>query len=378
MYKMKIAILTYPIHSNFGFIMQAYALQVHIRKLGHVPVTINVQPQKVRTINKIKQTIKDFINTFKGKDNSCFFRSWPTYQQQQFMDQNTNMFVKEYLSLTLPVSSKQDFFREDIQSFDSYIVGSDQVWRYAYINDITTYFFDFFPDDKPRMSYAASFGISDFDYSKKSENQCRNLISKFDIVSVREFDGVKICKDKFGVNAIKVIDPVFLLDKMEYSSLAQKGKKLSLKKYLFSYILDVNEEKRQFVKDLSCQLGLEVVNLLPEKFYMRGSENIEQCIYPPICDLLRGFMECEYVVTDSFHGTAFSIIFNKKFTVFSNNYRGNSRLNSILSTFSLESRLYSKFHDINEKIQYDNVNNLIKEQRHFSSKVLEKFFTSNN
>ena len=378
MYKMKIAILTYPIHSNFGFIMQAYALQVHIRKLGHVPVTINVQPQKVRTINKIKQTIKDFINTFKGKDNSCFFRSWPTYQQQQFMDQNTNMFVKEYLSLTLPVSSKQDFFREDIQSFDSYIVGSDQVWRYAYINDITTYFFDFLPDDKPRMSYAASFGISDFDYSKKSENQCRNLISKFDIVSVREFDGVKICKDKFGVNAIKVIDPVFLLDKMEYSSLAQKGKKLSLKKYLFSYILDVNEEKRQFVKDLSCQLGLEVVNLLPEKFYMRGSENIEQCIYPPICDLLRGFMECEYVVTDSFHGTAFSIIFNKKFTVFSNNYRGNSRLNSILSTFSLESRLYSKFHDRNEKLQYDNVNNLIKEQRHFSSKVLEKFFTSNN
>ena len=161
MYKMKIAILTYPIHSNFGFIMQAYALQVHIRKLGHVPVTINVQPQKVRTINKIKQTIKNFINTFKGKDNSCFFRSWPTYQQQQFMDQNTNMFVKEYLSLTLPVSSKQDFFREDIQSFDSYIVGSDQVWRYAYINDITTYFFDFLPDDKPRMSYAASFGISE-------------------------------------------------------------------------------------------------------------------------------------------------------------------------------------------------------------------------
>lgn len=369
---MKVAILTYPIHSNFGFIMQAYALQEQLRRLGHTPYTLNVIAPRPRKINIIKQTIKDVFYTIKGVCGYRMFRYWPTEEQKMFLDRHTLDFVKENINLTSPIVVESDFLREDIQNFDYYIVGSDQVWRYSYINNIRNYFFDFLPDTKKRISYAASFGISYCDYDDSSRLDCSQLLKKFSLVTVREFDGVDICKQAFGVDAVKVLDPVFLLDKQDYINLSQKGKVKSLDKFLLAYILDPNEKKLDFIQKIAKKKGLKIVDILPQKFHLKGPKHIEECVFPSIYDILASFAQCDYVVTDSFHGTAFSVIFNKKFTIFSNDYRGNSRLKSILKTFNLEQRLYSEHHNVDRSVDYDNVNKIISEQRLMSAELLEK------
>lgn len=372
---MKIAILTYPVHSNFGFLMQAYALQKFLIYMGHEPYTFNIEPTRPRLLNRIKQTIKDIIYTAKGVEGYCAFRYWPTTEQQYYMDTNTWKFVKENIQLTDVVKKITDLYHTDVSKYDAFIVGSDQVWRYAYLDNITSYFFDFIPNDKPRMSYAASFGISHLDYKQRDKEACKQLIRKFDVVTVREYEGVDICRNEFGVEATKVIDPTFLLSKDDYSALAAKG---NLPKtdnpFLFAYILDWNGEKRSIIEKLAYERGLEIINLLPQKFHLVGPSKIEELVYPSVYDILRAFRDADYVVTDSFHGTAFSIILNKQFSIFLNKNRGNSRLTSILQTFGLEDRVISGCNVHLPFCQYDNINLIINEQRTKSVDILNNFF----
>lgn len=372
---MKIAILTYPIHSNFGFLMQAYALQTYLRKLGHEPFTFYITPSQKTCINKLKQTIKDIVYTVKGIEGYRCFRYWPTKEQQEYMDKKTWHFVKNNIQLTTPIKKLSDLYSFDVNDYDAYIVGSDQVWRYAYIDNITNFFFDFLPDEKPRMSYAASFGIGTLDYNAKDKELCKHLLKKFDVVTVREYDGVNICQKEFGVDAVKVLDPVFLLDKKHYSNLSALSEDKYNEKFLFTYILDPNTAKLSFVKKVASEKNLKVVNLLPEKFYLKGPTEIEKMVYPSVYDILKAINDSEYVITDSFHGTAFSILLNKQFTIFSNKLRGNSRLSSILKTFGLENRILSENHNYDDIIDFDNVNRIISEQRTFSYNILDNFLS---
>lgn len=371
--KMKVAILTYPIHSNFGFLMQAYALQTFIKKLGHEPFTFYITPSKKKMINKIKQTVKDILYTMRGAEGYRAFRYWATKEQQEFMDSKTWDFVRNNIHLTSKIEDLSALYKFDINEYDAFIVGSDQVWRYAFLNRITTFYFDFLPDTKRRMSYAASFGISYLDYTKKDKATCKKLLEKFDILTVRESDGVKICTNDFGIDAIKVLDPVFLLDKNEYSGLAALGDFPIKGEFLFTYILDPNAEKNAFVLKIANERRLKIVNLLPEKFHLKGPSHIDTLVYPSVYDFLGAFKEADYVVTDSFHGTAFSIIFNKQFTVYSNKIRGNSRLISILQTFGIENRIFSDQHHYSDVINYKRINHIISEQRSISSSILKEF-----
>lgn len=371
--KMKIAILTYPLHSNFGFLMQAYALQTFLRKLGHDPYTINIVPQKTPFKNKIKQTIKDIINTLKGVPGCRCFRYWPSEEQQSYMDKNTWDFLNRNLKLTYRLDEFKDLYKFNVEDYDAFIVGSDQVWRNAYLDQITSFYFDFVPNHIKRMSYAASFGISYLDYPKKEKEICKELLQKFDIVTVRETDGVQICKDEYGLEAKKVLDPVFLLTKSDYEYLAEKGKKLSNKKYLFHYLLDPTPEKMAFIENLASENDYDIVNIMPGSFHLLGPKHIEELVYPSVYDMLSGFYHADYVVTDSFHGSAFSIILNKNFTVFANKKRGNSRLTSILSTFGLEDRIYNSGYNYMESIDYEKVNAVISEQRKRSEFIINSF-----
>ena len=113
---MKIAILTYPLHSNFGFLMQAYAMQSFLRKLGHDPYTINIVPPKTPLKNKIKQTIKDIIFSIKGVPGCRAFRYWPTSEQQAYMDKNTWDFLNANLKLTNRLKSFKELYNFNVHS----------------------------------------------------------------------------------------------------------------------------------------------------------------------------------------------------------------------------------------------------------------------
>lgn len=371
----KVAILTYPLHSNFGSIMQNYAMQSYLRRLGYNPYTFYIESDnKTSLINIVKQTIHDIYFVLKGKKGYRAFRYRPTDAQKQYMDQHTWEFIHANIQLTEKLDKITDLYKIDVKPYDAFIVGSDQVWRSAYLDNITCYYFDFLPDEKKRMSYAASFGVDYLDYSRCDKNKCAELIKKFDIVTVREFEGIDICRDCFGIEAIKVIDPVFLLTKEDYSILANKGSNLvNGEPFLFSYILDWTEEKRRIINKISKKKNLVIVDLLPEKFHLVGPSKLSSLVFPPIYDIIRAFRDASYIVTDSFHGTAFSIIMNRPMSVFLNDSRGNSRLYSILKTFNLKNRIISNDEFCDDSIDFDMINDLIFNQRLFSERILKHF-----
>ena len=161
--------------------------------------------------------------------------------------------------------------------------------------------------------------------------------------------------------------------KLTYNKNIKAIKKLSNKKYLFHYLLDPTPEKMAFIENLASENDYDIVNIMPGSFHLLGPKHIEELVYPSVYDMLSGFYHADYVVTDSFHGSAFSIILNKNFTVFANKKRGNSRLTSILSTFGLEDRIYNSGYNYMESIDYEKVNAVISEQRKRSEFIINSF-----
>ena len=236
---------------------------------------------------------------------------------------------------------------------DAFVVGSDQVWRLRYSINIPSFFFSFLPDDKIRLSYAASFGISNNDYGHRLTETCKKLLDNFSAVSVREKSAVDLCKKEFGVDAVSVLDPTLLLTKNDYQQLIERDKVKGIpsKPFLLLYILDCNVEKDNVAKKIAKGKGLEIYRIKTSDFGKVGSRHIEDCVYPHISTWLSAFHKADYVVTDSFHGTVFSIIFQKQFLTFANVSRGADRMVSLLDMCDLKFRLYGK-HFCDSEINY--------------------------
>lgn len=368
---MKIAILTLPIHSNFGYIMQLYALQTVIRKQGHEVHTIQLKDEPRTLKQKSIYFVKSFIAKYLLYRKATPFRHWPTKEQMDIIDVNTWDFINKHCQLTKYIQSI-DHLKYLSSDYDAFVVGSDQVWRRRYSIDIPSFFFSFLPENKLRIAYAASFGISHNDYNGALTEQCKMLLSKFHGIGVREKEAVNICKNDFHVNAVQVLDPTFLITNDEYALLIDKNKveNVPSQPFLLLYILDPTEEKYLTAEKIAHEKGLKVLLIKPSDFGKVGSKHIDDCVYPHISTWLYAFKHASYIVTDSFHGTSFSIIFKKPFMVFNNASRGGCRITSILSICGLNERLYnSSFAD--STIDYQIVNKKLSEVRSKSLQFLK-------
>ena len=371
---MKVAILTLKIHSNFGYLMQLYALQRVIKSLGHEPYTFFIKEEQPTFRAKVKDLIYNlYVRLLKGQ-KAKLFKRWFTENERCILDKNTWDFVRSNVQLTEHFKSAKDFYNFDITKFDAYIVGSDQVWREPYSMDLPLYFFSFLDSKTRRMSYAASFGRSDIkEYSSSQITQCKQLLQRFNIVTVREKDGVDICKKEFGVDAKQVVDPTLLLSEQEYEELANKGKTFNHgKPYVFTYLLDPDNDKIKLIKQFSKDKNMEIVNILPPKKKFQ-SKLIEEFVYPHVYDILSGFKNASFVFTDSFHASVFSIIFKRQFFVFPNEKRGVSRITSLLADYNLSDRIITgdlPFSVIN----FDTLNISIKNKVEESKECLKSFF----
>ena len=208
---MKIGIITQPLRTNYGGILQNYALQTILKRRGHTVVTLGREslirvkyPRYILTLTK-----RFFLKCF-GKYSGSLFREKKYNQDYPIFTQHTLRFVKERIHHT----EIHDFSKElSHKDYDAYIVGSDQVWRPSY-NKIENMFLDFTSGwNVKRVAYAASFGTDDWEFSKEQTETCQNLIKKFDAVSIRENSGIKLCKDYLHADAIHVLDPTMLLQK---------------------------------------------------------------------------------------------------------------------------------------------------------------------
>lgn len=239
---------------------------------------------------------------------------------------------------------------------DNFIVGSDQVWNSNFSDFVgnSGYFqLSFVPDDKNKISYGSSFGNRKNGVVKGKEEYYTALYKRFNHIAVREKFGVEVLHTLFGVNGEYVLDPIFLPDTAEYLKLAETAGKLAAegKKYIVTYFLQPSKEKLAYTNALCKMLGDDVcvVNITDaepafrEKNapYFSGERIVEYSLTPE--EFLKYFANSEYVVTDSYHGTCFSIIFKKRFTAFV--ARQSDRFETF-AEFGLDDRVFGTVPDL--------------------------------
>ena len=371
---MKIGILTHALKTNYGGLLQNFALQRVLKNMGYEPITMDYfdsTPFHVKIISYFLRMIRRL------KGEKIPLRGWMTDSEYLTISKNTQSFINSYISRTNRVHIN-DLSALSRCGFDAIIVGSDQVWRGCGRKVEKFFLSDFQSIDIPKIAYAASFGVGEWTYSEKQTEICKSLIQKFTAVSVREKDGVFLCEKYLKVPAEFVLDPTLLLDREAYRKLVENKNGIvgEHSNRLMTYILDKSDEKRRIVSFIEDSKGLKSHEVIAEKIY--GHEiiqNIEQCVFPSVEDWLEGFITADYVVTDSFHGTVFAIIFNKPFVSISNSVRGKSRFESLLNYFGLENRLISEISEVekvlNTDIDWERVNTILKQGRANSIKFLE-------
>lgn len=319
---LKIGVLTLPMNKNYGGNLQAYAMQEVLYKLGHEAIFINRRFPHPNAKNSSSM----FSNTV-GLS--------PSLDNKLFLDSNFRQITKPFFS------SEQ--LAKDIGKYnlDGIIVGSDQVWRPKYANSILNDFFlGFIPENSTtkKLSYAASFGSDKWEYSEQEQELATNLLRQFDAIGVREDKGEEMCKEHLGTSSTHVLDPTMLLTAQHYSEKFKLGELRTDEDYLLNYVLDINKDKERTIHHLTSELGIEAqsVNGMPfEGVNALNTTSGDQSVE----GWLAAFFKAKFIVTDSFHGVAFSILFNKQFLAYGNPARGMARFTSLLNMFGLSSRL---------------------------------------
>lgn len=261
---------------------------------------------------------------------------------------------------------------------DLYIVGSDQVWRRKYVkNKLMTYFLDFATEEQRRhsISYAASFGTDEWEGTPEETQRCGELLRQFKAVSVREFSGVRICKEAFGVDAIQMPDPTLLASPEDYERVINSEKtRVPKAPYFASYVLDDSAEASQLLDDVEKSTGLYHQRLMPKSTARKRRDRF----YCTVAQWLRYLRDCDAVVTDSFHGCVFSIIYNKPFVCLGNAGRGSARFDTLFQVFGLQDRLVASrdpeevLRVLRQPINWQRVHAIHEAERHRGLDFLKK------
>lgn len=375
---MKIGILTLPFNNNYGGYLQAYALYHTLEKLGHTPEVIYRRANKKTSI---KRLVKAILGTLRYRDIWWMQYYYDREKMYKWQGQLMKPFVDKYITrCTSPLYSTSDLQKKcQKNKYEAIIVGSDQVWRPEYAPEIENYFINFIADNNiNKIAYAASFGTSTPHYTSTQINKCGELIKKFKAVSIRESSGFDIIKKfKWICTEPKlVLDPTMLLTPEDYLSLCNNNSIDNNTDYAFCYILDNSLIKQELIKNI-CHHYNTNPNYILGINYKRQSK----FIYPSIETWITSLNKANIVITDSFHGMVFSIIFNKPFFVFVNKDRGQDRFTSLLSYLDLTDRIITdnSISSLTNKksIEWTDVNKKIKDFKLYSLSFLKENLDKN-
>ncbi|WP_278560612.1 polysaccharide pyruvyl transferase family protein [Phocaeicola plebeius] len=346
---MKIGILTLPLHTNYGGILQTYALQTVLERMNHKTIVLDKSKQQKLPLPKrpfcyCKRIIKKYILNQKCR----IFEE--DYQNKIYpiISQYTQPFINQHIHYV----ALNNFSSLDQNEFDAIIVGSDQIWRPIYYRNIENAYLAFAKKWKiKRIAYAASFGTDNWEYTSSQTDKCKWLVQKFDAISVRESSAVKLCQQYFNIKAQHVLDPTMLLDKDDYIQLFEGTSTPQSPGNMLVYILDETPEKTELINQIAKEK-----QLIPFRVNSQ-TENpnapLEKRIQPSVEQWLRGFYDAKFIITDSFHACVFAILFHKPFVVYGNAKRGTSRFVSLLKLFSIEDKLITKPTLTNFNYQFD-------------------------
>lgn len=354
--KINVATITYHMSDNFGSVLQAYALNRLLNLLGFNSYIINYQKTSVRELYKIIQPPTSLFNILTDIYQLFHYRKLKSRQIRY------SSFRKNYLILSDEIYSSREQLQSKPPHADVYICGSDQIWNSSIVDFDDSYLLDFVKEGR-KISYAAS-GIS-ASTTQDELTHISQLITTFDAVSVRE----KITQNRLSTISAKaieyVLDPVFLLSREEWSGICVKPNE---KHYMFCYFAGgVSKEFERYTRDLAKKMHIRRIILMPEwrNFYRPGKKAYE---FGPI-EFLSYLQNADLVCTNSFHGTAFSIIFNRPFVVGMHAPYTDQRIRSLLEDCLLEKREIdpadsetSNFEDVFH-LDFTKANSVISEKR---------------
>tara|TARA_B100001248_G_scaffold253329_1_gene230468 strand:+ start:434 stop:1552 length:1119 start_codon:yes stop_codon:yes gene_type:complete len=361
----KVGILSLPLNWNYGGILQQYALSEYLKKNNLEPILISRRLKRnflILLLVKIKWKLIYYFGKYEK------FNFLPLLATEKFKQKHLNTRTKDlYSSEELRNYTKKNKIK-------IFLVGSDQIWNVEATPSLKDSYIGFLQNNSKCLiaAYGASFAHDDWKYSKSETILCQKLIKNFFLVSVREKQGTLLTKKFLKKKSIRVLDPTFLLKKKDYFKIIKKQNKKN--KSLFCYILDNDIYKQKFIKSYAKKKGLKFIDycdfsIKSNVFKFKKNFTVENWI----SDLYYS----NFVITDSFHGMVFSIIFKKNFLIFLNKKRGASRIVSLLEDLGLKDRIiYSTNFDISKtkQINWKSVHNKLIILTNSSKNFLKKIF----
>ncbi|SDB32182.1 polysaccharide pyruvyl transferase family protein [Butyrivibrio sp. INlla16] len=257
---------------------------------------------------------------------------------------------------------------------DGFLLGSDQLWVDWYKDLVGHIFYLAFADEKKKkIAYATSLGRSDFQTTDREKITISMLLRRFDAISVRETSGVNICKERFGIDTLRMLDPVFLCKKSHYDKAADESNLIFDEPYVFFYILDLTEEKKKMVHAIEKALMLKAVVLLDMRFEIIDDairEELNIISNATIEDFISLIRNSAFIVTDSHHGACFGLIYEKQMITICNDRRGATRFESLFQLLKLEKCLIKEnqleqydYQRDYQNIDYSEVNNILENEK---------------
>ena len=360
----KVAVITLHYIRNYGSVLQTYATQKKLELMGH----------QVEIIDYVRPNAEDSEILKEGLQSKHFGKNVVKViayiALKKFENIKRKKVCVDFLSQNVSLTRKYKDY-EDLQNeppiADIYCTGSDQTWNSEYNGGVLpAYYLAFAPNGKKRVGYAVSIGM---DLIRENEQtEIRAYVNKYDAISVREDRAKQLLEELGCTNVEHILDPTLVLNKEEWSDMI--APRMIQERYIIIYRLNPNPEMEQFAKELSEKTGCKIVRM---SYYLNHLKEQGKMIYTPTVNQFLSLINyADYVITDSFHCTAFSLNFNKEFFIF---YPGkyNSRLQSVLELTGTEHRVMNDKKKY-EPIDFGRVNNVLNKERAKATEFIQKNF----
>lgn len=381
----KVGIVSCYFKHNYGSMLQAYATQQVLDNIGIENETINIDENVDFANGKKKYYMTQITNFTFIKSKLGMIKLKFDKKLKKDLGKNISIRDKKYkefeqkFRLTSPYKTYAEL-TEKCKDYSSVLVGSDQLW--LPVNVVADYYtLNWVPDDVNKISLATSFGVSTV--PDKYKESYKKFLNRIDNLSVRESAGVKLVSELSDKEATLVCDPTLLLTKQEWMEIQQE-ERIIKDKYILCYFLGNNIEHRKFAERLKEKTGYKIVSLNHADEYVKYSDIFADETPYDIgpAEWINLIRNAEYVCTDSFHGTVFSLINNTKFFTFerysnkNSKVSTNSRIYSLLEIVNLKERILSGTENVDDVLKYnidfDKVNTKLADFRNESKAFLEK------
>lgn len=387
---MKVGIASCYYNHNYGSMLQAYATQRAVEKLGHEAVTIQcMSPINYMTQSKVRYYCHKLLNVDIVKTKIRQYRSKTKRKKYPEVIQGTIVrdsyfedFYKKHVNLSKKKKDRDDLI-EFSKQCDAIVVGSDMLWHPVNVEH-DYYTLTFVPANISKIAYATSFGTSII--PKYQTGIYRKFLSRFDSISVREISGVKVIENlNINKKACVVLDPTLLFDREDWMTI-QMNEPVISEKYILCYYLGVNPEHRNFARKIKEITGYKIVALQHLDEFVENDMDYADIVPYNIgpSEFVNLIRNAEYICTDSFHGSCFSILNHKKFFTFNrfqnqNSQSTNTRIDSLLELSGLTNRRVADLSSLSQinkmlenEIDYDVVDQKIEAERQKSFEFLKK------